>query len=294
MGRLVKYITSFGEAAVHAVDATDIVERMRRFHGTSATVSAALGRLLCAAALMGSMLKNEDDTVALKVDGGGSIGTLLAVSDGRCNVRGTCGEPHADLPLNPRNGKLDVGGIVGRDGSLSVIKTINGAQQTGSVALVSGEIAEDITSYFAVSEQIPTVCALGVLVDVDLSIRCAGGFILQLLPGADDETIATVENNLRGLKSVTEMMSEGLSIDDIAERALGGFGCELLQSTSAEYRCNCSRDKMYRVLKSLGAQELGRLADEQEITEIVCSYCNRKYEFTSDQLVEMAGGSQPS
>ncbi len=292
MGRLVKYISTFGEVMVHAVDATDIVGEMHRLHGTSATASAALGRLLCAAALMGSMQKNSEDTVTLKVDGGGAIGSLMAIADGEGNVRGTCSDPFADLPLNPENGKLNVGGIVGADGMLTVIKTVSGVQQTGSVSLVSGEIAEDVTSYFAVSEQIPTVCALGVLVDVDLSIKCAGGFILQLLPGADEETINTVEDCLKGLKSVTQMMSEGLSVDDMAKSALGGFRCELLKSSFARYRCNCSREKMYGVLKSLGRDELIRLSDEQDVTEIVCSYCNKKYEFTGEQLSEMAGEQQ--
>ena len=289
MGQLVKYMSADGTVIVHAVDTTDVVSEMERLHKTSATASAALGRLLTASALMGSMLKNDGETITLKLDGGGPIGSVMAISDSAGRVRGTCTEPLADLPLNEKNGKLNVGGLVGTDGSLTVIRSPKaGEQQIGQVALVSGEIAEDITSYYALSEQTPTVCALGVLVNTDLTILNAGGFLLQLLPGAGDEVIDRVEQTIGGLPSVTSMLSDGMTASDIAKAALAGFEPVELGTMQTEYRCNCSRDKMYRVLLSLGRDELRDLAAEQHITEIVCSYCNSKYEFTDEQLLEMA------
>ncbi len=292
MGNLQKWLSADGGIILHIVDSTDIVREIERLHKTSATASAALGRVTTAAVLMGSMLKNEGDTVTLKIDGGGPVGSLLAVCDSECSVRATCINPLADLPLNPSNGKLNVGGIVGNDGTLSVIKTgKNMEQQIGQVELVSGEIAEDVTFYYAKSEQTPTVCALGVLVDRDLSILNAGGFLLQLLPGATDEEIDRIEKNIASTPSITMMLSSGKTITDIVYEVLDGFDPHEISRVDAKYRCNCSRDKMYRVLLSLGREELSRLAGEQEITEIVCSYCNKKYEFASAQLIKMSNSN---
>lgn len=290
MDNLITAISQNGGVVVHAIDSTNIVSEMERLHQTNATASAALGRLLTAAALMGSMLKNDAESLTLTVKGGGPVGTLVAISDSACNVRGAITEPLADLPLNPKTGKLDVGGIVGSDGTLTVIRTTGvGEPYTGQVPLVSGEIAEDITSYFAQSEQIPTVCALGVLVNPDLSIRAAGGFLLQLMPGADDAEITLVEENIAALDSVTTMLDNGMSPRDIAFAVLNGFQPEVLSATAAQYRCNCSRDKMLGVLATLGKEQLYELADEHPETELVCSYCNKKYVFTSVELRSLAG-----
>lgn len=261
---------------------------MERFHKTSATASAALGRLLTAAALMGCMLKSEEDSVTLKVNGGGSIGTVIAISDCDGNVRGTCDFPLADLPLNKTNGKLNVGALVGAEGNLTVIKDLSLKEPyIGQTPLVSGEIAEDVTSYFAVSEQIPTVCALGVLVNPDLSIRAAGGYILQLLPGASEEEISLLEENVKEMKSVSSLIDEGRTPTDIAFSVLEGFEPEVLDESVARYKCNCSREKMTKALISIGRVELEQLASEQDETEIVCGYCNSKYLFTSKELLEL-------
>lgn len=206
MSRLIRAISENGGVLFCAVDSTDIVREAERIHKTSAVTSAALGRLLTAASMMGVMLKSEKDSLTLRIKGGGPSGTVLAVSDGAGNVRGYVEQPVVELP--PRaDGKLDVGGAVGRDGTLSVVKDLGMKEPyVGQVPLVSGEIAEDITAYYAVSEQTPTVCALGVLVDRDLSILTAGGYLLQLLPGASDAEITHLEQNVAALPSVTELL----------------------------------------------------------------------------------------
>ncbi len=276
---------------VCAIDSTEICREMERFHKTSATASAALGRLLTAAALMGCMLKSEEDSVTLKVNGGGSIGTVTAISDCDGNVRGTCDFPLADLPLNKANGKLNVGALVGTEGTFTVIKDLNLKEPyIGQTPLVSGEIAEDVTSYFAVSEQIPTVCALGVLVNPDLTIKAAGGYILQLLPGASEEEISLIEKNISKLKNVSTLIDEGKTPTEIAFSVLEGFEPEVLDESAARYKCNCSRTKMTKALISIGREELERLADEQDETEIVCGYCNSKYLFSREELIKLTEG----
>jgi molecular chaperone Hsp33 len=286
---IVTAISNNGGILVHAIDSTQIVADMEKIHVTSATASAALGRLLTAAALMGSMQKGDLESLTLTVKGGGSIGTLTAISDSSGNVRGCAGNPRADAPLNPNTGKLDVGGIVGTDGFLYVIRDLRLKEPyTGQVALVSGEIAEDITSYYAQSEQIPTVCALGVLVHPDLTIRAAGGYILQLMPGASEKEIERVEQNVRNLDAVSTMIDRGMPPQDVAFQLLAGFRPELLKQDCARYQCNCSLDKMQRIMKTLGEKDLFELAEEAPETEIVCSYCNEKYIFSSDQLRKLA------
>lgn len=281
---LITVISNNGGVIVYAIDSTDIVAEMECIHQTSATASAALGRLLTAAAIMGNLLKIDTETITLKVKGGGQAGTLTAISDSHGNVRGSIDHPLADAPLNSK-GKLDVGGIVGNDGQLIVIRDSGTTEPyTGQVPLVSGEIAEDITSYYALSEQIPTVCALGVLVNPDLKIKAAGGFLLQLMPGATDDEITLIEKNIADLDSVTNLIDSGLSPKDIAFSVLDGFEPEVLATTTVRYQCNCNMDKMQRIMTSLGREDLISLADEQDETELVCSYCNKKYLFSSDEL----------
>lgn len=288
---IVRTISRNGGALVCAIDSTEICREMERFHKTSATASAALGRLLTAAALMGCMLKSEEDSVTLKVNGGGSIGTVTAISDCDGNVRGTCDFPLSDLPLNKANGKLNVGALVGTEGTFTVIKDLNLKEPyIGQTPLVSGEIAEDVTSYFAVSEQIPTVCALGVLVNPDLTIKAAGGYILQLLPGASEEEISLIEKNISKLKNVSTLIDECKTPTEIAFSVLEGFEPEVLDESAARYKCNCSRTKMTKALISIGREELKRLTDEQDETEIVCGYCNSKYLFSREELIKLTEG----
>ncbi len=289
MNNLVRVISQNGGVFVCAVDATEAVREMERLHRTSATASAALGRALSGAALMGCLLKGEEDSVTLRFKGGGPAGTVTAICDARGNLRGSIDFPLADLPLNPANGKLNVGALVGAQGTLTVMRgSGKGEPYVGQVPLVSGEIAEDLTSYYALSEQTPTAVALGVLVNPDLTIRAAGGYLLQMLPGASEEEITLVEGNIAGLEAVTALLEKGKTPRDIAFAVLDGFSPELLDTSCVRYRCNCSRDKMERVLISLGRGELERLAAEQEETEIVCSYCNKKYVFRDDALLALA------
>lgn len=266
-----------------AADTTDIVSAAQQIHKTSKVCSAALGRLLTAASFMGQMMKEERGSVTLRINGGGSAGSVIAVSDSLGNVKGYVMNPAADLPLN-QNGKLDVGGVVGKDGYLSVMKDFGtGEPYTGQVPIVSGEIAEDITSYFAVSEQIPTVCALGVLVNTDKSIACSGGFIIQLLPAADDDTISRVESCISDFRSVTSMLSGGLTPGEICHTVLSAFDMELLDEFAISYQCECTRSKVEKALLSAGAAELDDMSKDP-ITSVRCQFCGEKYDFSSEDI----------
>lgn len=287
LGKLIRIITSDGTVLATAVDSTDIVSCAEKFHKSSATVTAAAGRLLTAASLMGAMQKQDDATVTLRVSGGGPTGSLIAVGDAFGNARVSITNPIVELPLNS-NGKLDVGGAVGTDGLLSVIRDYgHGEPQTGHCKLVSGEIGEDITEYFASSEQIATICALGVLVNPDLSVKSAGGILIQLLPGAFDDTIEQLEKNLKTLPSVSEMIKEGVTPLEMLEKALTGFSLEIIDESDAEYRCDCSQERVERALISLGEVELEKLALEQPTTEVTCHFCNNAYSFDSKDLEKL-------
>ncbi len=283
MKNLVRYISKDGSLVILAIDSTEIVETARVIHHTSKVCTAALGRLLTGASMMGHMLKNRDDSLTIRVNGNGEAGSLIAASDAAGNVRGYIMNPAVELPLNNK-GKLDVGGAVGRDGFLTVIKDLGAPEPTvGQTPLVSGEIAEDLTSYFAVSEQIPTVCALGVLVNPDLSVACAGGFLIQMLPFAEEETIAAVERGLRGLPSVTQMLAEGLAPAGICRNVLPDSELELLDEAETTYRCNCSRSRVERALISTGRDALAEMAQDKE-TEVRCHFCPAVYRFSSAEI----------
>ena len=287
MGKTVRYISEDGAIVMVAVDSTDIVYRAEQIHKTSAVVTAALGRLLTAASLMGSMLKGKDDSVTLKLAGDGPAGSVIAVSDSSGNPRGYVQNPVVEIPLNAY-GKLDVSGAVGKNGYLYVIRDLGfGEPYIGQTPIVSGEIAEDIASYYANSEQIPTVCALGVLVDRDLTVKKAGGYLIQLLPGAPEEDISALEENIRSIAPVTVMLDEGKSIDDICHIALKGFEPQLLDESMSEYRCNCSRDRVKQALVSIGREELEKLAQEQEKTQIECHFCDKKYVFSKEAILDL-------
>lgn len=286
MGKIVRMLSGDGAVVVSAIDSTDIVMKAHEYHGTYEVASAALGRTLTAASLIGYNLKNKTDTVTVRIDGKGPLGVITAVSDYSGNVRGYLGDPLVELPLNSK-GKIDVGGGVGRDGTLTIIKDMGLKEPySGSIPLVSGEIAEDITAYYAESEQIPTVTALGVLVDTDLSIKAAGGFILQLLPFTGEEIIKKVEENINGLPSVTKMMTDGMSPFDIASYLLRGMEPELLDEGEPQYKCTCSRERMLKVLSILPKGDIESLSEDEE-TKTECRFCNKNYVFTKAEIKKL-------
>lgn len=283
MSKLVRMISVEGDLTVIAADTTDAVARAEQIHKTSAVTTAALGRLLTAASMMGAVLKGKDDSLTLRLSGDGPAGSVIAVSDSSGNVRGYISNPIVEIPLNIK-GKLDVAGAVGTSGTLTVMKDLGLKEPyIGQVPIASGEIAEDITSYFAVSEQTPTVCALGVLVNPDLTVKAAGGFIIQLLPTAMEDTIEKVEECIKDIPSVTQMLTSGLTPEDICRRVLGKFELELLDESSPEYRCNCSKERVSKALISLGKDELEDMAKENG-TEVCCHFCDKKYNFTPDEI----------
>lgn len=283
---MLRGISENGGIVFYGVDSTEIVREMERLHKTSAVTTAALGRLLTAASMMGIMLKSTRDSVTIQIRGGGPAGRLLAVSDGTGNVKGYVENPVVELP--PReDGHLDVGNAVGRDGTLDVIRDLGMREPyIGQVPLTSGEIAEDITSYFAISEQVPTVCALGVLVDTDLSVRCAGGFIVQLLPGATEQEIDLLEQNIKAMPSVTAMLEQGKTVRDMLDMALQGFRPDILDSYHVTYRCDCSRERVEGMLRSLGRKEVEKLRDEDPIAEVNCQFCDKIYKVDLNELLE--------
>ncbi|MBP0976847.1 MAG: Hsp33 family molecular chaperone HslO [Oscillospiraceae bacterium] len=291
MGILKRAISADASAVAMAVDTTDIVSEIEKIHKTSAVTTAALGRLTTAASMIGYSLKNKDDSVTLRLDGKGPSGALIAVSDYMGNVKSYIQNPVVEIPLN-KHGKLDVAGAVGRDGTLSVIKDIGLKEPySGMIPLVSGEIAEDVAAYFATSEQVPTVCGLGVLVNPDLSVNCAGGYLVQLLPFASDAVIDQIEKNVNSLKSVTQMMSDGITMDELVLKLLDGLEPNLLDEANVEYRCDCSTDRVSRALISLGKEELDSMIEENESkgkdTEVQCHFCNKIYSFSNADLKKL-------
>lgn len=286
MANLIRGLSDNGGVVFCGVDSTELVRRAEQLHTTSATCSAALGRLLTGASLMGSMLKDDGDKVTLRVQGGGPAGVLIACTDGTGNVKGCIDNPLVELPPKA-DGHLDVGGAVGRSGVLTVIRDnrLQKEPTVGQVPLVSGEIAEDLTRYYATSEQIPTVCALGVLVDKDLSILCAGGYLLQLLPGATDAEIDTLEKNIAAMPSVTEMLRAGKTPKDMMELAMAGFAPQVLDERTVGYQCDCSEERTKGMLLSLGRAELVRMRDEAPHCEVVCHFCHSRYQYDLNDLI---------
>ena len=286
MGKIIRAVAAEGSIKIAAVSAPDAVERARVIHGLSPTASAALGRTLLGASLLGNMLKGEKDTVTLRLNGGGSAGSVVAVSDSAGNVRGCMDNPAADLPTRA-DGKLDVGGLIGRCGFLTVSRDLGLREPyIGSVALVSGEVAEDLTAYFAESEQIGAACGLGVLVDTDKSIRAAGGFIVQLLPGAPEELTGRLEDNIARMDQLTTILDED-GDEEIIARVLRGLEPRILSEEAVEYRCYCDRERVAEALKSIGAEAINEMAASGEPTEVECQFCNAKYSFTPGQLTAL-------
>lgn len=278
-----------GDLAIRAycVDTRGMVERAREIHHTTPTATAALGRTLTACSMMGFMLKGENDSVTLKINGDGPLGTILTVSDYKGFTRGYVQNPGAELPLNAA-GKLDVGRAVGA-GTLTVIKDLNLKEPyVGQIELVTGEIAEDVTNYFAASEQVPTVCSLGVLVDRDQSVRAAGGYILQLLPGTPEATISQLEQNLSTVRPMTTMLDEGMSCEDVLKEVLRGFDIEFVDKREIGYRCQCSRERVERAIISLGKQEIRHMIEEQGGAELTCQFCDQVYRLSAEELEALA------
>ena len=286
MANLIRGLSENGGVVFCGVDSTRIVRKAEKLHTTSATCSAALGRLLTGAALMGYMLKDDRDQITLRVSGGGPAGVVIACTDGTGNVKGCIDHPLVELPAKP-NGHLDVGGAVGKDGVLTVIRDnrLQKEPTVGQVPLVSGEIAEDLTAYYAYSEQVPTVMALGVLVDKDLSILCAGGFMVQLLPGATDAEIDQLEKNIAAMPSVTTLLHEGKTPEDMMQLALAGFDPNVLDERDVHYQCDCSAERTKEMLFSLGRKELVRMRDEDPACEVVCHFCHSKYQYDLNNLL---------
>ena len=284
MDQLVRAMTRDGFVKAVAVTTRDLTERARTIHRTLPVATAALGRTLAAASMMGNALKAEGASLTLQIKGGGPLGTILAVSDTEGNVRGYVQNPQADLPLRP-DGKLDVGAAVGADGALTVIKDLDMKEPyIGSVGLLGGEIAEDLAAYFVESEQIPTACALGVLVDRDQSVRASGGYLIQLLPGAAEDTIAKVEGGVLAAGPVTALLERNSSPEALLRTVLSDFEVEILETAPIAYRCRCTRDRVERALISMGVEELENLLEEQGGCELTCQFCDRIYRFTRADL----------
>jgi len=288
MSNYISAMTKSGDIVCYVIDSTNIVARAEQIHKTSAAVTAALGRLLTAASLMGSRLKGETDSLNLQLKGNGPAGSFLAIGEPSGNVRGYVQNPIVELPLN-QHGKLDVAGVVGTVGYLHVIRDYGfGEPYIGTSPIISGEIAEDITHYYATSEQTPTVCALGVLIDKDLTVINAGGFIAQLLPDAKEEAIAILEANVNSMPPITQLLSDGKSPEDIAGMLFNGLEYEMLERRTTEYQCNCTRERVERILISVGADDLKEMAEEQPVTEVNCHFCPKIYRFSPEELRSLA------
>ena len=277
---IVRAITSDGWVKAMAITSTHMVERARQMHKTTPTATAALGRVLTVTSMMGNLQKVENGALTLQFKGGGPLGTILATSDAEGNVRGYVHNPSISL-LEKYAGKLDVGAAVGTDGFLTVIRDLQMKEPyIGSVELVTGEIADDVTAYFAQSEQTPTACALGVLVDTDQSTKVAGGYLIQLLPGAPDDVICKIEAGIACAGAVTPMMEKGMSPEEILREVLCEFELEIFEREPVEYRCYCSRERVEKTLITIGKKDMQEIIDEGKDISVECQFCDIVYNFT--------------
>ena len=284
---LVRGMSMDGFVKVVAIRSTELVRRGAEIHQTTPNATAAFGRALTAASMMGNMQKVENGSMTLQIRGGGPIGTITVVSDPVGNVRGCVTEPHVPL-VEKYPGKLDVGATVGTDGTLTVIRDLQMKEPyVGSVELISGEIGDDVTAYFAQSEQTPTACALGVLVDVDCSVKVAGGYLIQLLPGAPDDVIDRLEAGIKRAGAVTKMLEQGMTPEDILGQVAGDLGVVFMETTEVAYQCYCSRDRVTSALISLGRKELEEIAEEGKTFPVECQFCDTVYEFTPDDIEQL-------
>ena len=284
---LVRGMSMDGFVKVVAIRSTEMVRRASEIHGTTPNATAALGRCLTAASMMGNMQKVENGSMTLQVRGGGPIGTITVVSDAEGNVRGCVTEPQVPL-VEKFPGKLDVGATVGTDGTITVIRDLQMKEPyIGSTQLISGEIGDDITAYFVQSEQTPTACALGVLVDRDSSVKVAGGYIVQLLPGAPDEVIDVLEAGIQRAGAVTKMLEKGMTPEEILTEVCGDLGVLFFENEPVSYKCYCSRERVTAALISLGRKELEEIAAEGKTFPVECQFCDTIYEFTPEDIEEM-------
>ncbi|MDE7230750.1 MAG: Hsp33 family molecular chaperone HslO [Oscillospiraceae bacterium] len=280
MGKIVRALSEDGSVLCSAIDSTDIVREMAELHGASQAVTAALGRLATAASIMGAMLKYEGDRLTIRINGGGVCGTLTAVADYRGNVKCSVIDPRADA--------ASVEELVGKDGSLTVIKDMGLKEPyCGQIPLVSGNIAQEITAYYSISEQLPTVCNMGTLFDENGKVTSAIGYMVQVVPPVSEKSIQVLEENLSRMSGISEMLQQKQKPEDISLAALSGLGGEILDSWEAVYHCDCSRERTEEILCSLGKKEIARLIEEQEETEVCCHFCNKKYKFSADDLMRL-------
>ena len=287
MDRIVRAISSDGLVQAAAICSRDLTERARQIHKLLPVGTAALGRTLSAASLMGNALKGAGASLTLQIKGGGPLGTVLAVSDNLGNVRGYVTNPQVDIPLR-EDGKLDVGGAVGREGTITVIKDLHMKEPyVGTIDLLGGEIAEDVAAYFVESEQIPTACGLGVLVDRDQSVKAAGGYLIQLLPGATEDTIVKVEGGIMAAGNVSAILDKDDDPEHMLRQVMSDFDLKILETCPVEYRCYCSRQRVERALISLGKDELQQILDEQGHCSMTCQFCDAVYDFSGGELKDL-------
>ena len=286
MAKIIRAITKDGSARAIIIDGRDIVERARQIHNTTPVATAALGRTLIAASLAGSMLGEEDDCMTIRFKGDGVGGAVVATSDWCGNVRGFIQNPSAELPLRA-DGKLDVGGCIGR-GELYILRDVSGSNEpyVGISQIQTGEVGDDIAYYYATSEQIPTVCALGVLVDRDFSVKQAGGALVQLLPFADEEITDILERNAQKMRPVTEILENG-SLEDVLNEVFDGIEYDIFDTIECAYKCACSREKTDTALISLGEKELNELINSEEETVMTCGFCDAVYKYSKSELEEI-------
>ncbi len=283
MDRILRATAADGFIKMSAVSAKETVQRAKDIHSCTPTTAAALGRTLCAASMLGNLLKEDNGSLTIRINGGGPIGSVIAVSDSKGYVRGYVTNPAVDLPLRS-DGKLDVGGAVGRDGMLTVSRDIGLTQPyVGSTELVSGEIAEDLTAYLLESEQVPSACGLGVLIDADLSVKAAGGFIVQLMPGAPDEYIDVLEENIFMMDQLTTILAED-GLEAVFEQVLKGLPYHIVDEDEVGYRCYCSRERVADAILGVGEGELESMINEGKDVDVSCQFCDTVYTFTPDDL----------
>lgn len=282
---IVRATAADSQVRAFAITAGELVEEARRRHNTSPVATAALGRLLAGGAMMGSMMKNDTDMLTVKVRGNGPLGGITVTADSKANVKGYVENP--DVMLPPKNGKLDVGGAVGI-GIMQVIKDMGLKEPyVGDTMLVTSEIAEDLTYYFASSEQVPSSVGLGVLMERDNTVKCAGGFIIQMMPFAREETIAQIEENLKRVTSVTELLDKGFTPERILEELLGNVGLEITDTMPAKFTCNCSKERVEKAVVSIGRKDIREMIDEGKDIEVKCHFCNSAYNYTVEDLKRM-------